>query len=130
METAMWAASRAQRAELSSFRMVADHGWERQLVGGAGQPRRGSVWGPGSEKSSGWARGERLVRASQRASGPWPAAETTPMPVTTMGSWMRRVARVWRRATMGEEAAVVVGGRVGKLRLAVARRRGVWQREG
>jgi hypothetical protein len=130
METAMWAASRAQREELSSFRMVWDHGWRRQLVGGAGQPRSVSGWGPGREKLSGWASGERLVRASQRASGPWPAAETTPMPVTTMGSWARRVARLRRGATMGEEAAVRGGGLVGKLRLAVARGWGVWQREG
>jgi hypothetical protein len=52
------------------------------------------------------------------------------MPVTTMGSWLMRVARLRRGATMREEAAVVGGGRVGKLRLAVASGRGVWQREG
>jgi hypothetical protein len=52
------------------------------------------------------------------------------MPVTTMGSWARRVARLRRGATMGEEAAVVGGGLVGKLRLAVAGGWGVCQREG
>jgi predicted small integral membrane protein len=51
------------------------------------------------------------------------------MPVTTMGSWLRKVARLRRGATMWEEAAVVGGGRVGKLRLAVARGWGVCQRE-